>query len=370
MNLDVGICHRSITLGDAIGNDILGMYDLLERMGFLPALVCELCHDEIRASKRVDFDLRPEHLNDYGLLIYHHSMYWEAGGRFFRRFAGEVIFKFHNITPPQFFDSYSPLYADYCRLGVEQTKEFARISSRCTWLADSAFNARDLTAASISPGLISVVPPFNRYESFLTAANRAIYSDSGTVELLFVGRWAPNKGHLDLLNVLDSYRNLVSDQVLLRIVGARNHELQLYYDEIDNAIDKLRLGNCIERLAHISDTHLIELFARSHVYVNLSRHEGFCVPVVEAQAVGLPVITTDCAALAETAGTEQLVASPPTGPEDYEFYALLIQAVCADSDLRKALIRRGQQNVTVRFSQETIENVFVAALEPTLRRLG
>ena len=100
------------------------------------------------------------------------------------------------------------------------------------------------------------------------------------------------------------------------------------------------------------------------MYLCASRHEGFCVPIVEAQAAGLPVITSDAAALAGTAGPDQIVVPPPVSPHDFLFYARLVREVCSNADLREALVRQGYRNVMCRFSNEIIENRFMAALVP------
>ena len=57
----------------------------------------------------------------------------------------------------------------------------------------------------------------------------------------------------------------------------------------------------------VEDAELPDLYAACDAWVTSSRHEGFCVPIVEAMAAGKPVIVPDVAAMAETAGGAGMV---------------------------------------------------------------
>lgn len=70
----VAICHQTVVGGDAIGNDIAGMYHLLERLGLEPVIVCEnfrYPHSELRVH-----NLGESEPASYDLVVYHHSQDW------------------------------------------------------------------------------------------------------------------------------------------------------------------------------------------------------------------------------------------------------------------------------------------------------
>jgi len=106
------------------------------------------------------------------------------------------------------------------------------------------------------------------------------------------------------------------------------------------------------------------------VYMSMSDHEGFCVPIVEAQALGLPVVAMDSSAIRGTAGNGQLIAAPPIQHDDYVFYALLLEEVFQNAELRRTIVKNGYRNVDARFRREVIENGFMQALLPMLREFG
>src|SRR2546423_2961923 len=100
----VAICHQGFASGDAIGNDMAGMYRLLEQIGMEPTIVCEWNSygDNLRVSDSRSLDWK-----QLCLIIYHHSQYWAFGERLFDEAVCPVVVKYHNITPSHFFQPYS-----------------------------------------------------------------------------------------------------------------------------------------------------------------------------------------------------------------------------------------------------------------------
>lgn len=363
--IEIGICHQNVRTGDAIGHDIDGMYQLLDAMGFEVSILCDYVDDDTLSGRRVlqgvaGLDPAPCHV-----LIYHHSVHWEAGAALLERFHGPLALRYHNVTPAHFFAPYAPAYTEACESGRRQTRDLATRHGRAIWLADSEYNRQELISLGVHRGHAHVVPPFNRLQ--LAQAESGQQGESGGgVEVLFVGRFAPNKGHEDLVRILDAYVTQISPDIVLHIVGGRDPSLRAYHDEIDALIARLDLGSKVRIHAHVNEGELHALYRRCHVFLCASHHEGFCVPVIEAQAHGLPVVSVNTTALAETAGPQQLVAEPITDARDYLFYARLIEAACANADLRRTLIDQGLANVQQRFTNELIGNRFLDALLPLL----
>lgn len=364
----ISICHRTVNSGDAIGNDIIGSYQLLERMGFSPTVLCQFADDNVRDSMRIDCNLDPEQVSrTYDWLLYHHSIEWRGGEAIIDAFSGPVVARYHNVTPAEFFAPYTAEYEAICNRGRSQTARMTQNSRVILWQADSSYNARELFEFGVPTSRISVVPPFNRIADLLSVRHRADYRAGQRADLLFVGRRAPHKGHRHLLHMLDSYVRLFSDNVRLMIVGTADEQLRGYTEELLALADRLGVARHVDWLTHISNDELDKVFRRSHVYVNASEHEGFCVPIIEAQAIGLPVVTVDSTAIKETAGENQLVCPPLTTDEAYDLMAGLVHEVMVDPVLRDQLIRHGFCNVYDRFLPETIEDLFVSSLEPHWR---
>jgi glycosyltransferase involved in cell wall biosynthesis len=102
-------------------------------------------------------------------------------------------------------------------------------------------------------------------------------------------------------------------------------------------------------LGRVDDEELLEAYRRCDALIFASLSEGFGLPVVEAQAVGRPVITTSRGALGEVAGDGAIFVDPECVASIREG----VEKVIADSDLRGALIEAGYVNVR-RFQAEAI----------------
>lgn len=360
----VAICHQTVVWGDAIGHDIVAMYRLIQALGGEPVIICE-GHRHLSADL-VSARLEEVDLDSLSLLIYHHSQYWAAGEQLLSNTRCPILLRYHNITPAQYFAPYSALYTAVCAEGRNMTRRLLEKNDRHLWIADSTYNKEDLVEAGADPSRIRVVPPFNRVASLLLCPNHADY-DSQLIQLLFVGRLAPNKGHSHLFRATRALLVEIGANVRLRIVGAIDPELSAYYDDLKTEIARLNIDEHVEFVPHCSDAELLNLFRTAHVYLCFSEHEGFCVPVIEAQAVGLPVVGSGVTAVQETAGPDQFIAQAPASAEDYSFYAAFIDRIVRDSALRSRLILQGERNVRTRFVAESIENAFTGALYELLQ---
>jgi glycosyltransferase involved in cell wall biosynthesis len=360
--VNVAICHQGFAQGDAIGNDMAGMYRLFEQFGIQPTIVCEwssqadgFCVSQPNQAEWESFEL----------IIYHHSLYWDLGEKLIHEANRPIVFKYHNITPPHFFKPYNLRYAEVCQLGREQTVRLVAEKSR-VWLADSSYNRDELIACGADPANVFVVPPFNRIGVLLQTRSVANY-EATPAEILFLGRFAPNKGHDHLLKIAKAFVSEIDAGFLIRMVGPMDPELERYRREIVAMIASLGLQKHVQICEHCSDDEALHLFQRSHVYLACSEHEGFCVPVIEAQAIGLPLVAANVCAVGETAGDKQLLPPPPTNKIDYSFYAGLINELIRNQDLRDQVVSAGYKNARDRFTNELLENIFVGAINDLIR---
>lgn len=361
----IGLAHCAIRTGDAIGNDILGQCRTLAAMGFSPVLAGEhFLLDGAEELERVSLG-QGGALDSLDAVVYHHSFHWPVGGEALARFDGPVAFKYHNVTPPAYFAGFAPHYVERCTLGRAQTGELARAHPGAAWLADSAFNRAELLAEGVAPAAATVAPPFSRVDALLARAPQP----RDPAHWLFIGRWAPNKGHRELVECFAMYRRHYERRARLTIVGAVDESMGGYNVAVWRAVETHGLQDAVDFRTHVTDGELDGLLATAGCYVNLSLHEGFCVPVIEAQAVGLPVLTCDAGASAETAGPGQAVVPAPVDDEDFQFVARAAHELATDAALRAGLVAAGRLNVARRFAFEPAADAFAGAMEPVFREL-
>ena len=125
--------------------------------------------------------------------------------------------------------------------------------------------------------------------------------------LVFPAITHPHKGHLFVLDVMARYWD-DPDLKLVLIGGAGTAD-----DEVTAMIERPELGGRVVRTGRVTDAHRDGLIALADALVFPSEYEGFGAPVVEAMALGTPVICSDQPALAEVVGDAGIVL--PREPE-------------------------------------------------------
>jgi len=365
----IAIAHQTIADGDAIGNDIIGMYYTLINEGYNVGLISEHSSDILKkyqmSSANVDNFIE---ITD-SLLIYHHSIHWEFGETLLERFKGKIIFKFHNITPPQFFKDFSSIHYEKCRQGIEQTRRFINEYKDSVWWGDSSFNSTQLRQIGLKHDEIITVPPFNRLDAIeKIEPNYKIIDDlikNNANNVLFVGRVAPNKGHIHLINIIKEYKENYDSNIHLWILGPIDHNhLKIYLNKLSILIKKYGLDRNISFVDKKPEIDVKAYYLGCDEFLCMSEHEGFCVPIIEAQQLMLPVITFGGTALSETTGKNQIILDS----FDYAFAASALFTLYTDEKVRKFCKKHGRINVDSKFSSEKIKKQFMSAFESS--RMG
>src|SRR5262249_53326724 len=158
--------------------------------------------------------------------------------------------------------------------------------------------------------------------------------DDGLVNFLFVGRIAPNKKIEDHIKLAEVYKRYVDAYYRFIFVGR--------YDVVPRYYATIRALMADYRLLHdrfvftgpVPDEELAVYYRHAAVYVSLSEHEGFCVPLVEAMAADVPVLAYAAAAVPDTLGG----AGVQFAPKDLEVAAELLGELAFNDTLRAQVI--------------------------------
>ena len=165
-----------------------------------------------------------------------------------------------------------------------------------------------------------------------------------------VGRRQPRRNHLALVR---AYARLAEPRPPLVIVGQGDGE----HDAAVAEVRKLGLVAQVTFLENVADADLPALLRHARLVFHPSRAEGFGLPVLEAMASGVPVITADAPALAElTAG-----AALTVDPEDPQAIAAAIARLHADAGLRRRLSALGLE-VAARHRWDLAAKAWLGAL--------
>jgi glycosyltransferase involved in cell wall biosynthesis len=151
--------------------------------------------------------------------------------------------------------------------------------------------------------------------------------------LLYVGNITRRKNVPVLLDAYESVRGVLGARLVL--AGA----LEFGGGEV---VERLRRGaEGVTYLGRVSDDELAALYQGALAFVYPSQDEGFGLPVLEAMASRVPVITTTGGALPEAVGDAGLMVSPGSVPE----LAEAMKRMAGDSALRDSFVGRGLARV-------------------------
>ena len=353
--------HQTVAKYDAIGNDIELMYRILSEKYKCFVYAINRFNKQVEYTEKEDL---PALLEDAETtVIYHHSVYWEEGFGLVKKAKGKVVFRYHNITPEGFFEDYDSFAYHQCRAGRDQTAELQSEFPEALWLVDSPYNAEDLT--KVNPQRIGICPPFNKIGEWgIKKPDEKILKElveSSDLNILFVGRVAPNKGHLMLLETVRYYCAAYGSDIKLRIVGKFDEALSGYNDLIRQTISEYGLEDAVEFIGEIDDNKLISYYLGSDFFVCCSEHEGFCVPIVEAQRFGLPTISLNMCAVPDTVGEGGMILS-----KDPRLFAAALKVLKDNRDMRDHLRKKGFDNYNGRYTFERIQELFLSEMNRLL----
>lgn len=240
---------------------------------------------------------------------------WRAEGR-------KLIVRWHNATPPWFTFGVQNQNANHALLGYRTVMAFIDRSETWFW-GNSDFTREQLLALGASAERCRVVYPASRYldsETSWPTADDPTKAGDG-FDLLFVSRVVAHKGHTNAIALADRVREITDQPVRLHIVGKGFDEPSAFSTKLRDAIKAARA----EIVVHgaIPDDALMSLYRHADVFICLSEHEGFGLPVFEAMRHRLPVV-----AWATTAFRTLLADHPFAFPNfDLDLFAAAVAAL-------------------------------------------
>jgi len=178
------------------------------------------------------------------------------------------------------------------------------------------------------------------------------------MNFLFVGRIVPNKKIEDIIRLAEHYKRYVDSEYRFVFVG-KTDGLPRYYDTIRALIDRYRMPS--DRFVFtgpVDEADLAAYYRTARVYISMSEHEGFCVPLLEAMLADVPVMAYASTAVPDTLGG----AGVQFAPKDMELAAELLVDLAYDEALRAQIIA-GQRRRVAEFGDARIRQELATLLD-------
>ena len=288
-----------------------------------------------------------------GDVVLVHYSGWVAGMQPLLRVRGRTLVVYHNVTPARYFWRLEPRVAVSCELGRERLPAFARSAHVAAGV--SRYNAEELRAAGAADP--RVVPILLDPARLAAPANGAGTARDGPL-ILSVGRLAPHKRPDLVIRAFALYQREREPDARLLCVGPPLNPG--YLERLERLVRETGARN-VTLAGGLPQAELNAALAQASAFLTLSEHEGFCIPLLEALAAGLPVVARPAGGMPDVGGDAVLW----TDGADLGQVAELLHLAVSDAELRDELARRAREQ-TARFAPERVEPQVRALVEAGL----
>ncbi len=293
------------------------------------------------------------------LFILHYAQRSPLGLQQLKRLRCRRVLRFHNVTPPALFGSLDPHVALDCQTSLEEMgREFKSLDS-VLFLPASEFSKRDLLAVGVPESRCEVLPVFHDLERLASAdedvALRRRMKCDGIPNIVTVGRLTPHKGQHRMIEAMKILEKSRQGGCRLWIAGGGDRG-EAYRKQLEGMVERWGLEGSVQIMGSVSNAQLATLYRHADLFALPSSHEGFCVPLVEAMAHGVPSVVLNAGALAETQGDtgELLESGEPSR------IAEAIRGLLDDPFRRETLKKKGLQRYLDKFAEDRVRARFMS----------
>ncbi|MDC3046278.1 glycosyltransferase family 4 protein [Acidimicrobiaceae bacterium] len=216
-----------------------------------------------------------------------HAHYW-LSGLVAKEISNELtipfIFTSHSLGV--FLDGYNKERVD-CEKIVMTSSDLVTASSVFeTMLITDTYKVDENKVRKITPGV-----------------DRELFSPDLSVKkeniFLSIGRIQEQKGQLETLEFLNNFKKIENDFKCIFIGGPSGKYGNEYLDNLKQTVEDFNLDKHVKFLDSLPQTKIIELLNKSKLLIHTSQFETFGLVAIEANTMGVPVLTTNNGSLME-----------------------------------------------------------------------
>ena len=337
--------------GDAIGDEAVRIRDVLRRSG----RESEIYALDIDPEAEVDvLPFRDRRESD--VVILHFALPSPLTPEFARA-KGRRVLIYHNITPPEFFRGYDD---ELVRIAAHGRRELASLARACELaLGDSEFNRKELEALGFPrTGVLPILVEFEPYRETKPSPALSRMLEDGRPNFLFVGRVFPNKRFEDLARLAFFYKKYVSENFRFLLVGKAGR-MERYQQAVQALADRwgLRPGEFLFT-GHVPFEDLVACYRAASLFISMSEHEGFAVPLLESMLFEVPILAFAAGATPDTLGEAGILFHR----KNYEELAEMAFLLATEDGLRERLAESGTRRLQ-RFAPDRVESELLGFIE-------
>lgn len=342
----------SLTYGDAISDEMLEIQNVLREKGHESEIFVRFFESRMAGLMR-DFREYGRMSSPDNVVIFHFSIGSPVSKMIFR-IPDKKIMIYHNITPHGFFLDCHRILTKECYKGRLEINLFVNRVDLA--LGDSEFNRKELEDAGYKKtGVLPLLLNFSKFDRKDDPLVHQIY-DNGKKTVLFVGRVIPNKKFEDVIKTFAVYQKHFRPESQL-ILSGDYRGMERYHGALLDLVDRLGLKD-VYFTGHVPFPSLAAFFKISDVYLSMSEHEGFGVPLLEAFYNRLPVVAYAAGAVEETMNGGGILFFK----KDHEKAAAVLDELDRNKQLRDSVISR-QAEALQKYKRENQSQILMGHIE-------
>jgi glycosyltransferase involved in cell wall biosynthesis len=346
----------SVTVGDAISDEAFEIRRMLRGAGFESEIFCDRIHPKLM-DEVYHFEDYMEISGPDELFILHYSIGTDVS-KLAYHIPDHKVLIYHNITPWQYV---AGLHETLPRQLFEGRKELAAFADRTVLaLGDSEYNRRELEELGFrETGVMPIPVDFKRFDGVRADAVTLNAFRDHRINILFVGRVIPNKKLEDVILAYAHYKKYVSHDSRLIFVGEYG-SFPHYRQLLAQLAAEIDLPDLVFA-GHVTFPQLVAFYEVADVFLCMSEHEGFCVPLLEAMHFDVPVIAYEVGPIPDTMGGAGILVEE----KNYAEIAEMIDILVRDEFTRRRIIE-GQRERLRRFKEVPYEGILLGHVERAL----
>ena len=346
----------SLSYGDAISDEMLEIQSALREKGHNSEIFIRFY--EPRMAKYIhDFREYKTFSSPDNVVIFHFSIGSPVSKLFFR-IPDKKIMIYHNITPSSYFLDYHRILTRECYKGRLEIKLF--VDKVDLALGDSEYNRKELEQLGYrNTGILPLLLNLDKFDSPGDPVVHRIY-DNGKWTVLFVGRVIPNKKFEDVIKVFTFYKKFFNPNSQLILAGDYRG-MERYYFALQGLIDRLEIQD-VHLTGHVDFRELVSYFKLADVYLSMSEHEGFGVPLLEAFHNRIPVVAFKAGAVEETMNGKGVLLAE----KEFLQTAALLDKIHKDRAFKNDIVAQ-QLQALKKYSRKNVSQILMSHVEKVSR---
>jgi len=329
------IIQLSINLvyGDGIGNTIILMDRVISRYYETIIATKQLSDNYVEHPRIYIFsNINELDIQSDDIVIYHFGGKDSLGDEIIDIKCKRIVL-YQNVTYPFFYNGIDSVVEKHCAEGQRYIRNTVGCFMKA--IAPSRFSCNELVSMGWKESDVYDLP----LPVFISNKQQCIVNKTeGKRRFLFVGRIVPNKKIEDVIRIFNYYRKNYYNNSYLTIVGSHNNDA--YHSALIKYISSNDITN-IEFLNHVSDEILEQVYLESDIYLCMSEHEGFCMPLIEAMSYRIPVVAYAATAVPDTMGSAGILVER----KESRYVCDKINRLFEDNQYYEEIIRLQSQHV-------------------------